>query len=284
MRWAELNCYKYRTLERALESLENGSLYFAAPATLNDMLEAKFDDAEPIEFIETVESTLNSIAAERGCDPIKFDEIYIKEFSAVNLQENERFRSHIDGMGIFSAASRPSHQAMWAYYADDARGVCFELELNESIMRQHQLCAKEVEYYDKPRVLNRADFWKSLLFELVRKEPSLCLEELKERSLRRDFRARCGIAMQVAAASVKHTDWRHEDEMRILAPKAGAKPILRETLRRVHFVGTKDPRWGELVIKLATCYPGVELMQWNFHHGAFSARGIPMEFRLLPIV
>lgn len=85
------------------------------------------------------------------------------------------------------------------------------------------------------------------------------------------------------AVSVKHTDWAHEQEIRVLAPKPGALPVLHDTLKRVHFVRTDGEHWGAIMQLLRAYYPTVETTHWQFNHGELSSIPTPMEFRLVPV-
>jgi hypothetical protein len=96
-------------------------------------------------------------------------------------------------------------------------------------------------------------------------------------------RRKSGIYTASRAASIKHTDWAHEKEIRLLAPKSGVLPILADVLRRVHFVRPDGEHWGEIMQLLQARYPSVEIVHWQFSHGTISSKGTAMEFRLVPI-
>lgn len=97
------------------------------------------------------------------------------------------------------------------------------------------------------------------------------------------FTEQIGIFSASRAVSVKHTDWSHEKEIRLLAPKSGALPVLGEVLKRVHFVRTDGEHWGAIMQLLRADYPTVETMHWQFSHGELSAIPTPMELRLIPM-
>lgn len=67
-------------------------------------------------------------------------------------------QSHGDQkLGVFSSARRPDSQPMWAYYCDDSKGICFELEWSDELLATYQLMPTEIQYADEPRVHHRVE-------------------------------------------------------------------------------------------------------------------------------
>lgn len=278
-----LTCFKYRSPAAALRCLAEGSLYFAKPSKLNDTLEAKYDHATPEDFTRAMAQTYSEISQQRGGQALAFDQRGMAEIAEAHARECQRLQDFTDQIGIFSAAQRPDHQAMWAYYADNASGVCFELEWRHEVMQQHQLRHVDVSYSDHARIHNRAEDWHHVFLELAREHPSVSLHALRQMSLEEEVRREWGRQTATRAVSVKHTDWSHEKEIRLLAPKSGALPVLGEVLRRVHFVRTDGEHWGAIMQLLRAYYPAVEMTHWKFSHGELSAIPTPMEIRLIPV-
>lgn len=278
-----LTCFKYRSPTAALRCLAEGSLYFAKPSELNDTLEAKYEHATPEELTRVMAQTYSEISQQRGGQALAFDQQSMAEMAEAHAQECQRLQAFTEQIGILSAAQRPDHQAMWAYYADNASGVCFELEWSQEITDRYQLWATDVQYHGKARVHNRADDWRHVFLELAQEHPDASLERLHQLSLEESARRKSGILTASRAASVKHTDWAHENEIRLLAPKSGALPVLGEVLKRVHYVRTDGEHWGAIMQLLAARYPSVELVHWQFSHGELSAIPTPMEIRLIPV-
>ena len=54
-------------------------------------------------------------------------------------------------------------------------------------------------------------------------------------------------------------------------------------LKRVHYVRRDGDHWPDIFHLLATRYPWVELVHWQFAHGKITARPTPMEIRLIPV-
>lgn len=223
---APLTCFKYRTGESALRCLVNGTLYFASPNELNDTLEAKFDHAEHDANNAIVGATLSEISQNRGGPAFEIQSPCPSDLVEAIDKENDRFRSSCSEVGIFSAARRPNDQAMWAYYAEDCKGVCFELEFSPSTLQANQLVPVDVTYIDGARTHNRAEDWRLLFMALAKEYPNASLAELQEMSLGETFSRRLGVLSSARVTSVKHTDWAHEKEIRLLSGKSGARQIL----------------------------------------------------------
>ena len=229
-----LTGFKYRTPSAALRCLAEGTLYFAKPSELNDTLEAKYDHATPEDFSRVMAQTYSEISQQRGGPVLDFDQRGMAEMAEAHARECQRLQAFTEQIGIFSAAQRPDHQAMWAYYADNASGVCFELEWSQEIVDRHQLCATDVQYHGEARVHNRAEDWRHVFLELAREHPNASLDALHKLSLEEEVSREWGRRTATRAASIKHTDWTHEKEIRLLAPRSGALPVLGEVLKRVH--------------------------------------------------
>lgn len=278
-----LTCFKYRSPAAALRCLAEGSLYFAKPSELNDTLEAKYEHATPEDFTRVMAQTYIEISQQRGGPALELDQRGMADIAEAHARECQHLQAFTDQIGIFSAAQRPDHQAMWAYYADNASGVCFELEWRHEVMQQHRIRHIDVSYSDHARVHNRAEDWRHVFLELAQEHPDASLETLHLLSLEESARRKSGILTASRAVSVKHTDWSHEKEIRLLAPKSGALPVLADVLKRVHYVRRDGDHWPEIFHLLATRYPWVELVHWQFAHGKITARPTPMEIRLIPV-
>lgn len=279
---SNLTCFKYRSPSAALRSLAEGTLYFAKPCELNDTLEAKYDHASAEDFSHVMVQTWSEVSHKRGGPALALNGLGMVDMELANARENERLQAFTEQVGIFSAARRADHQAMWAYYAQNSSGLCFELEWSHEVANRYQLWSTDVEYRSEARVHNRAEDWRGVLLALSLEHPGASLEDLHHLSLEESARRRWGILSASRAASVKHTDWAHEQEIRLLAPTSCALPILSEVLKRVHYVHVGE-HWGEVMQILFTRYPHVEIVRWQFDHGKPRALSRPMEHRLIPL-
>lgn len=278
-------CYKYRSGSAALRSLSEGAVYFAPPQELNDCLEAKFDLAGPKEFAEVCASTLNELARTRGytdyAKPIS--EKLLEELQPLNSRENNEFQAACKRVGIFSAASRPDNQPMWAYYCDNSRGVCFHFEWPVEIMEKYQLWPTQVTYSCESRIHNRAQDLRQLLLELGHQNPHWTMDQIMAFSATKEFRRRLGITSTARAVSLKHRDWAHECEVRLLAPRAGPIPVMQAVLKSVIFMRTDFPEWSSIMMLLHRLYPNVLLADMTFMHTEPFVRSRELVAKLVPI-
>ncbi|MEA1053007.1 DUF2971 domain-containing protein [Lamprobacter modestohalophilus] len=258
-----LTLFKYRSSERALEALVRGSLYFAPRQTLNDTLEVTFEDAGADEFQAVLGVFFYQKAQQRGQPGYRLDRSVAEAFARTNAAENRRFREHAEQVGIFSATPNQTSRAMWHAYADAGRGYCFELRLLPETQQQCGLHCRPVVYRSGPRRHNRAEDLVRVLEALASEHPQASIEELQHLSLEGSVRSRWGIETTARVASIKHTDWQHEQELRLLAARSDAKPLLQASLQRVWSLrGSTPDRLGEVSALLASGYPGVTLEPW----------------------
>lgn len=265
-----LTCYKYRSGAAALRCLSEGRAYFASLGELNDSLEAKFDVASPEQYTGVIQKTLTELSLQRDGALAELDELVhpsvVQDFNAANALENERFVAACQQVGIYSGASRPDNQPMWAYYCENEQGVCLHLEWPKHILEKYQLYPTEIAYSREARLLNRADDVRHVLLEVAAQNHSWSMAQLKAFSLSESFQRRVGIRSVARAVSVKHADWEHEREVRILAPKAGSLPLMQDVLKSVIFTRTNFPEWGAIVMLLHRLYPHAQLAKMSFSH------------------
>jgi hypothetical protein len=276
--------YKYRSGAAALRCLSEGTAYFSSPRELNDSLEAKFELTPPERFSEMFTKAFNQLALSRGhVESFSMGTPLPTEFVSVNESENERFQEKCQQVGIFSTAPRPDNQSMWAYYCDNSKGVCLELEWSKEIFEKYQLWPINVIYSKEVRVHNRADDLCKSLLELGAQNPHWTIAQLKAFSLTESFRRREGINSVARAVSTKHSNWEHECEVRMLSPHAGPLPILADILKRVIFIRTDFTEWGAITMLLHRMYPNVQLAQLSFDHKEPFAKIQDLEFKKIPL-
>lgn len=270
-------CFKYRSFDSALKCLQDGTLYFSHPSKLNDILETKYQNASFQSFISVMEQTLNQIARQRGESKFNFDHSnkdQVEKFYAAENKRLENFlRDEEAGIGIFSAATRVNDQAMWAYYAQTT-GVCFELEWSSDFLQENKIIFRDVDYKKTTRIHNRAEDWKRVFLELARNNPIASVEDLQELSMSEENLSYWGRLTVSRAASVKHTDWKHEKEIRFLKHKHGALHGLSSVLKKVHFVHPMCDNINQIDRILKDKYPLVELVRWEFIDG--NLKQVPM--------
>lgn len=276
--------FKYRSGSAAVRALSEGTLYFASPKELNDCLEAKFDLAPAAAFTDIFRKTILELSSKRG-SPVQWSETPANaaQFRTVHDVENKRFYASCQRAGIFSTSLRPDSQPMWAYYCSDARGFCFELHWTKELLEKYGLFPVDVTYTGESRVHNRADDFRELLLLHAKANPNWTTSDIHEYSLSEDFRRRWGILTTARALSIKHADWQHEQEVRIVAARSGPRAFLQDVLKRVIFMRTDFPEWGSVMMLLSRLYPDVEVAQLSFHHTEPFVRVQEMKRKLIPL-
>ena len=276
--------FKYRSGPSALRSLSDGTVYFASPAELNDSLEAKFSLVDPMSYARTLAQTLTEIAAHRK-EPAKYvpEEESAERIAKVTQTDDATFVVNCQRLGILSGTKRPDNQPMWAYYCNDSRGVCFEFEWPRDVVKKFSLRPTFVHYTDQPRVHDRFEDMKSELLALGEKHPDWTVEQLHEHSYTKEFFASWMTRSMSRAVSTKHVDWAHEAELRMVSPRAGPLPILKQILKRVYFTRTDFPEWSPIVMLLHQLYPAVEMAQVIFSHSEPVVSIHPLSVKLIPV-
>jgi Protein of unknown function (DUF2971) len=276
--------FKYRSGSAALRSLSDGTAYFASPGELNDSLEAKFVLPERTTYAEKLSATFSELAEERKAayrfepDPNSAEEVELHV-----ARESEAFLKQCGRVGIYSGTTRPDNQPMWAYYCGDSKGVCFEFEWPDDVLKEYSLLPTFVEYSNKPRIHDRYDDMREEVRALARERPDWSVEDLFDHAMGSDFTMRWMVRSMGRAVSTKHADWAHENELRMVSPKAGALPILKRLLKRVYFTRTDFSEWGPIIMLLHQLYPKVELAEVRFSHVEPVVSIVPMTKRLVPV-
>jgi hypothetical protein len=274
-----ITCFKYRTAKAALECLSRGTLWFARPDSLNDSLETRFDSADPSMYTQTMEDTFNEIYVRQGLHPrAKFDAQSVQGKTLLDeiAKDDKRLQEWVTQVGIFSAGSRPDQQAMWAYYANEGSGFCFELSWTLELLAKAGIVPRPVYYSSGPRIFNRADDWRDTFLEFATMMPHLTVEELEHLSRQEHFAELLLLRTGPRAVSTKNTDWEHESELRLIAPQAGAVEVVQQVLKRVYYVERQGSPSSEVMAVLRDKYPGVEVVKLRIQHHAVT-RHAPQE-------
>jgi len=276
--------FKYRAGPAALRCLSDGSVYFAKPSEFNDCLEAKFDHSSVADYIECIDRSIRSVSEERSCiGGYAVPEGELASFEEKTACDDVNFLDATQQVGIFSTASRPDNQPMWAYYSDNSKGFCFELEWPDAVLGRYQIAPVGVLYSSAARVHNRAEIFDTLIREEAELHPDWSMERILEETRSEFFRFRFQMLNTCRAVSIKHSDWSHEHEVRLVTPRAGPLPIMGQILKRVYFVRTDFPEWGPVMTLLAQLYPNVELAKITFQHVEPYVRVQSMTTKLVPV-
>lgn len=279
-----IKSYKYRTGSAALRSLSEGSLYFASPDSLNDILEGKFDLADSTACLNAMADALNQLALQRGdTQRVEFPKPIPPELESAILKENKRFQESCRNVGIFASSIRPDNQSLWAYYANEFKGVCFELEWSKETLEENSLLYSPAIYSGEQRIHNRSLDAKQCLIEIGTNNPGWSLSQIQEYSLTEQFRRRWGLITTARAVSVKHSDWAHEQELRFISSKSGSLPILQGVLKRIFYVSPDFPEWVSIIRLAHQLYPEVEIFQLSFNHTAPLVTSREMHIKQVPV-
>ncbi len=276
--------FKYRTGPAALRCLSDGFAYFAKPSELNDCLEAQFDHSSAAAYIERLDRSIKSVAERRGCfGGYEVKKEKLSSFEVTHARDNANFSEATQRVGIYSTASRPDNQPMWAYYCDNSKGFCFELEWSDSVLGRHQIAPVGVLYSSAARVHNRAEIFDTLIREESDLHPDWSMDRIVEEARSEFFNFRFQMLNTCRAVSIKHSDWSHEHEVRFVTPCSGPLPIMGQILKRVYFVREDFPEWGPVMALLHQLYPNVELAKLTFQHVEPYVQVQGMAKKLVPI-
>ncbi|AXK64958.1 hypothetical protein CN645_27860 [Burkholderia sp. IDO3] len=236
------------------------------------------------DYIERMDRSIRSVAEQCGCaGGYTVPKGELASFEVKNARDNTNFFEATQRVGIYSTASRPDNQPMWAYYCDNSKGFCFELEWPNTVLGRYQIAPVGVLYSSAARVHNRADIFDTLIREEAELHPNWSMDRILEETRSEFFRFRFQMLNTCRAVSIKHSDWSHEHEVRFLTPRAGPMPIMGEILKRVYFVRTDFPEWEPVMTLLHQRYPNVELAKLTFQHIEPYVEVQSMTVKLVPI-
>lgn len=277
--------FKYRSGPAALRCLSDGLAYFASPLELNDTLEAKFDHSSAADYIASLNRSIRGIAEQRGCaGGYTVPEGQLASYEARIAREDATFLEATQRVGIYSTASRPDNQPMWAYYSDNSKGFCFELEWSDAVLSRYQIAPVGVLYSSVARAHNRADLFGTLIREEAQLHPDWSMDQILEETRTEFFLFRFNMLNTCRAVSIKHSDWAHEREVRFVTPRTGPLPIMGQVLKRIYFVRTDFPEWGPVMMLLQQLYPNVELARLTFQHVEPYVEVRGMTTKLIPVM
>ena len=174
--------YKYTNAEYGLRNIENKELYFSNPSMFNDIYDSRFivkrqdvasmictdalrnivlETLNPSES-ENAEKSVNYICEITKTENVRMSDILNSIPSNLVDAVTDRIMDYVRGLYVYCnkkvacLSERKDSLSMWAYYADNYKGVCLEYSL-ENDERLYQHCYK-VQYTDKKFNFNRTDF------------------------------------------------------------------------------------------------------------------------------
>lgn len=177
--------FRYRPLaskdqiERELASISEAYLWFSKFSDLNDP--GEMTDAETEELPSAVKLGLNLLLRDG-------DKIAEVSYNRAKFRASKLIPKQTSSICCFSETD--DHQSMWAYYASDFRGVCVR--------------------YDTQKLLSLQGFcWGNRLHPVLYSDKKLLkTEDIFDRGSRSET--------TTASFTIKHRDWSHEKEWRLL--------------------------------------------------------------------
>jgi hypothetical protein len=194
--------YKFRNIDnRTLDIIKNREFYFSSPKNFNDPFDCNLFYKKSYSKKEILEDYSRFIQRNSS---IKLDQIKQKfgmnsgKFFFEHQKMNEKL---INGCGIFSLSRECNNITMWSHYADNHKGLVFELDI-----------LKDINFFR--------------LFGLVKYET-----EYELLSYAKDNREEL-----VKLFLTKYVDWEYEQEVRIIDySRNGLRKFNKETIRTIIF-------------------------------------------------
>lgn len=181
--------YKYTSLETAKIILEKNTVRFSKPPLFNDPFDCQLTiDTDNTD--EEVDEYINKIAQVKGLSILQQEEYRTKY-----RNPNERFRitnnavqKSINSLKISCFSTVSDNLLMWAHYADKHHGVVIKFDI-----------LKDTSFFMTPYPVNYVDNYP--VFNYIR-----------------DDHFKGGGYLAKLLVETKSTDWRYEDEIRVMKP------------------------------------------------------------------
>ncbi|WP_201537666.1 DUF2971 domain-containing protein [Psychrobacter immobilis] len=146
-----MEVYKYRTLnEDNIDSLKENYFWAASKKTLNDPYEGTYSTEMIDDFFEKI-SSLGKID------------------SSKDLRESfNSLEKKISECSIFSLSKDYAINSLWAYYADNHKGICIEYDLEELISKNVPMYQHfDINYVDNPLSISMNDVISENIFKIT---------------------------------------------------------------------------------------------------------------------
>lgn len=196
--------FKYRFINKNLiDSLVNGSLYFALPSNLNDPFDCQIDLRKSANFAASKVSGVKR-------------EILLK-IAGLDTFVDE-IQRRMTKIGVCSFSLSLEEPLLWSHYADEHRGICLLYEFTESFFLDEVneiVGVSDIEYGENP-----LSDW------LIESIPDRIADDFYD-----DFTTE----LLKRVLIVKSDGWRYENECRIIRQHAGPFLIPKECLKQVCF-------------------------------------------------
>ncbi|MEZ8345714.1 DUF2971 domain-containing protein [Vibrio splendidus] len=222
--------YKYRPVTReSIEFLLNRELWAAKPVTFNDPFDAQ------VNYNALVTQTLNHF--KRNTENIR------KELLA-------HINSFTSKVGICSLSRTNKNQLMWSHYADEHRGFCIGLDINNLL--DDTLLKNKVNYQAKlpiDKLLNTLTIISDSWLYIDNKVNMTLLKDIFENFITEEILV------------TKHSNWQYENETRIIAPNYGSIPFKCSQVMSITF-GLKMPDRDKKIVRQVIKGLHYENVEW----------------------
>ncbi len=227
-----MKLYKYLSPER-IDVLSSGLIRFTQPALFNDPFEmsphiSAIASEEEIDKIfdakherQVQEQYLKHNRAFRRKNPLEsFKKGYTKEVLLPRIKESAKGKAlaHAreslsiamsQAIGILCLTGKPDNLLMWAHYADSHTGLVIELDVEHPFFKQ---------VFDDP--LSPAGLDEDLRKDYGYLKPMVYNDQRPEITI--------SSVKSFDSFLVKSTDWKYEEEWRMLMPTAKASKVVKE--------------------------------------------------------
>lgn len=240
---------KFRKIDkRLIESLERSQIYFARPEELDD----------PFDCNVNIEKSLKRAILQSSGSAREILENILNNNEMTKLFN--QVQQEIKGYGIFSGSHKPALESslMWSHYADNHRGVCLIYAIpvgpNEFLKKNQIIAIQNVIYG-----FNQLTEWfKKLPFN---KEIHNCaFEDMIKKYLK-----------------IKKTDWKYQDEVRMIRKSSGIVSIDKSYLQCVCFGLRASENENLIREKLKEFNYDVGYIRMHKWDSDFALRGIDIE-------
>lgn len=209
--------YKFKNIDkRTINIIKDAEFYFSSPLNFNDPFDCNLfykEEYNPDEidlafnrFVKrNPQMTKEKMIQEVGYDSKKFYDFY----SMIN-------NKMIKDSGILSLSKKVNNITMWSHYADNHKGLAFELDLKKDL--DFFSLFGPVDYKDEYDILSYSKDNKEELIKLF---------------------------------LIKYTDWEYEKEVRIIdTDKNGSRKFKKEVLKTIIFGCKTNIKYMKSIIKL----------------------------------
>ncbi|HEY9081779.1 MAG TPA: DUF2971 domain-containing protein [Vicingaceae bacterium] len=198
-----MNVFKYRNgNENDIDALFQDYFYSPLAEELNDPFET-FVDSES--YKKEIDKLIKRKNKQNSYDVISNRNNLIATLGNL-LDRLDR------NVGYYSLSKNKLNETMWALYANSHKGFCIEYDLDELLKPEERSKYRyriDVQYQDKPSIINTADF------DRIKKDKGKSIISKK--------------------GGCKSKAWAHEEEIRIITDKIGRNNYQASALKAIYF-------------------------------------------------